>query len=100
MEQNGLRAQVFRDAAGASKTVTQEMMDELERFDKYVANLAQEDQSQDMKLLEFIAGNRNMTVAEIGTENFQEVLSRLNDFKQNLYGNIMQERYFENYVRH
>ena len=97
MEQNGLRAQVFRDAAGASKTVTQEMMDELERFDIYLAKDSESNSGR------FISGTGNKTIDELGIDKVKQAIASVTysgKFSGKLLNDTIENKYFENYVGH
>lgn len=97
MEQNGLRAQVFRDAAGASKTVTKEMMEELRKLDTYLA--------MDSKSIsgKFSSGTGNKTIKEIGVDKIKTAIASVK-YPGNLAGEFLNDtienKYFENYVGH
>ena len=94
MEQNGLRAQVFRDAAGASKTVTQEMMRELDYFDQ-IAIREEED------ILKSLLGRKQTSGHTYTADEIKLGIEKL--YSRSKYAPsvaaVMQNRYFEEFVR-
>lgn len=97
MEQNGLRAQVFRDAAGVSETVTKEMMSELKHFDKRLAEIVALDDRN------FLSGLGEKTINELGIDKVKLAIGRMAFANQNngsLLNDTIENQYFENYVGH
>ena len=94
MEQNGLRVQVFRDAAGASKTVTQEMMRELDYFDQ-IAIREEED------ILKSLLGRKQTSGHTYTADEIKLGIEKL--YSRSKYAPsvaaVMQNRYFEEFVR-
>ncbi len=102
MEQNGLRAQVFRDAAGSNRTVTSETIEAVTNFDNAIG-----DPRNNAELSEstrkFFAGDSGLSVSDIGIEGINE---GLDEIQGGIKGGDMPTKsqtikntYFEDYVR-
>ena len=100
MEANGLRAQVFRDAAGASQTVTPETMEKVDNFDKAIDNTL-ESNKFGPSVKDFLSGNSNQSISDIGVENISNGLKNIENQSKDIptCSDVIESRYFENYVR-
>lgn len=102
MEANGLRAQVFRDAAGASQTVTPGMKEKVDKFDESIGNIDTDEYSFTENVKNFLSGTGTSTISDIGIDAISNGLKNIEN--SDLDGvptcsNVIQNRYFENYVR-
>ena len=100
MEANGLRGQIFRDAAGASQTVTDEMMTAVNAFDDSIGNTL-ESNKFGLSVKDFLSGNSNQSISDIGVENISNGLNYLENQSNSIptRSDVIENRYFENYVR-
>ena len=101
MEQNGLRAQVFRDAAGASKNVVLESIKSVNEFDRGMKFIDRDSDSVTKnQVIGFLAGNSDYSITEIGVENLSDGLTEIeNNAGIPSKNDTITNRFFENYVR-